>query len=108
MTTTTALSISHAARVGADLFDRAAAAGLPTHLSMSSLLGSDPTYMRREEVVRFQFYGDDFSDIRAWATWLDVDAAESPGNDPSVTFCRAEARVDGVRVELTSNLTAES
>lgn len=103
MTTTTALSISRAARVGASLLDAAASAGLPTNVSLTAHIDYDGTARLHREAARFQFYDDDFSDVQAWAAWLGVQAIERPGHEPEVTFCDAETTVDGVHVKLTGN-----
>jgi hypothetical protein len=108
MTTSTALSVTHAARVGADLIDRGIAAGLPDRLSLTGCV----TYsldLGHHEQARIQFYGPDFSDVRAWASFLGADAEERAGFDQDgIVFCEAEAQVDGVWVRLTGNMRAAS
>ena len=92
--TTTAIRITAAARILADLVDEGIAAGLPEPYGISSLNYTEPD-------ISFS----DFAEVDAWAARLGVTAetTTSDHDDYVVEFHEAKAVVDGIAVRITSN-----
>jgi len=92
MTTTTALSITTAARVLADVVDAGRDAGLPAPSNLHTM-----TYAAHSLSVR------DFGDVEAWAAWLGVATSRYLGRDGTVEFCEAVAEREGVTFKVATN-----
>lgn len=102
MTTTTALDITAAARVLADVVDAGVAAGLPVPYCIDAASHTHHRIGISSATC--------FEDVQAWADWLGVETqvCRSQQGDRAVEFCDAFAVRDGVEFSVSTNRTAEA